>query len=143
MSKRILAMLLAFVLVLGCMPAVALAEEAEPQAHKCEHCDQVPEWIAWDGTTPMEDGKHYQLTAEELKLSAPIALSEGSFVLDLMGHTIDDVNYPLAGKALELAGLDDAGRVAAHFANIFGKEVTEDETHKESGGGDPQRLHGA
>jgi len=61
----------------------------------------------------------------------------------LMGHTIDDVNYPLAGKALELAGLDDAGRVAAHFANIFGKEVTEDETHKESGGGDPQRLHGA
>ena len=79
--RRTLTAALAFVLVLGCMPAVALAEEAEPQAHKCEHCDQEPEWIAWDGTTSMEDGKHYQLTAEELKLSAPIALSEGSYVL--------------------------------------------------------------
>ena len=59
----------------------------------------------------------------------------------LMGHTIDGVNYPLAGKALELAGLDDAGRIAEHFKNLFGEEVTTDhDAYDASCGGDPQRL---
>lgn len=102
MSKRIMAMLMAFVLVLGCLPTAVLAEEA-PAQHTCEHCGQVPEWVDWDGTGAMEDGKHYKLTAETLTLSAPIALSSGSYVLCLNGNTISAATskriFDLSGTA--------------------------------------------
>lgn len=100
MSKRILAMLLTLAMVLSCLPAVVAAEEASAQ-HTCEHCDQTPEWVSWDGTGDLEAGKHYVLTAEVLTLSESIKLSEGTYVLCLNGNTISGAT---AKRIFDLSG---------------------------------------
>ncbi len=66
-----------------------------------------------------------------------------SAVDGLLGHTIDEVNYPLAARAMELAGLGDAGEVEAHFRTLFGEEEKDHgNTHQSAGRGDPVRLSG-
>ncbi len=107
MSKRILALFMALVLVLSLVPATVIAEGAEPavhtDAHTCEHCTEGAQvtWTAWDGKTALTDGGHYYL-ADNVELSAPVALSSGSYVLCLGGKTLTATgtrHFDLSGTA--------------------------------------------
>lgn len=107
MSKRILALFMALVLVLSLVPATVIAEGTEPavhtETHACEHCTEGAQvtWTAWDGKTALTDGGHYYLT-EDVTLTAPVALSEGSYVLCLGGKTLTATgtrHFDLSGTA--------------------------------------------
>ena len=108
MMKRTLALLLVLVMVLSLLPVGVLAEAGEyaplaehtNEGHICEQCETTAEWTVWDGTTAMTDGGHYVLEAG-VTLSAPVALSAGTYTLCLNGQTITGSTtlFDLSGTA--------------------------------------------
>lgn len=108
MMKRTLALLLVLVMVLSVLPVGVIAEGGEyaplaehtDEGHICEHCENTAQWTAWDGTETMTDGGHYVL-GDDVTLSAPVALSAGTYVLCLNGQTLTGATtlFDLSGTA--------------------------------------------
>lgn len=93
MKKRILAFLMAFVMVLSLLPLGAVAEEqavptAHSDAHDCTACDEQVTWIAWDkaGEVPTASG-HYYLTVD-VQTSDWLTLTNVDITLCLNGHKV-------------------------------------------------------
>ena len=99
MTKRILAMLLAIVMVCSLLPVSALAEgkDTEPLAthdsakHICEHCDATTTWTAWGDDasekTKLPTSGHYYLVSD-IDLQSQTAVGSGELVLCLNGYDV-------------------------------------------------------
>ena len=108
MTKRVLALFLVLIMVLSLLPVGVIAEAGEyaplakhtDEGHICEQCKTAVQWTVWDGTTAMTDGGHYVLETG-VTLSAPVALSAGTYTLCLNGQTITGVTtlFDLSGTA--------------------------------------------
>ena len=108
MMKRTLALLLVLVMVLSLLPVGVIAEAGEyaplaehtDEGHICEQCETTATWTVWDGTQAMTDGGHYVL-ADSVTLSAPVALTAGTYTLCLNGKTITGTTtlFDLSGTA--------------------------------------------
>ena len=108
MIKRTLALVLALVMVLSLLPIGVIAEAGEyaplaahtDEGHICEQCETAAAWTVWDGTEAMTDGGHYVL-GDSVTLSAPVALTEGTYTLCLNGKTITGATtlFDLSGTA--------------------------------------------
>lgn len=108
MMKRTLALLLVLVMVLSLLPVGVIAEAGEyaplaehtDEGHICEQCESTAKWTVWDGTQAMTDGGHYVL-ADNVTLSAPVALTVGTYTLCLNGKTITGTTtlFDLSGTA--------------------------------------------
>ena len=96
MAKRLLAAILAFVLVLSLVPAVVSAEDAvvasdkagthTAAAHKCEACGST-EWLPWDSATTLPKSGHYYLT-KDVNMTAPINDFAGTVHICLNGYVV-------------------------------------------------------
>ena len=131
--KRVLALTLVLVMVIGYVPASVFAAENEERCFACPHCNNVhvDTWTAWDGTTALSTAGHYYLkpaSGDTATMAGSITISK-DIVIDLNGYTLQ------AADGQRAFGVSTNGKLTI-------LDTSADETGRILGSGTPVAANG-